>query len=104
MKCECHTDRIQKSIEMRFLFPYTKIPVRAVQGRRKLYYGRALSKIIGHHGWPPRQQKLAKNLTCFTKLNSLIILKNMYSHNTGKNMFLLGARKNICTAPFLGTQ
>ena len=51
MKRECHTDRIQKSIEMRFLFPYTKIPVRAVQGRRKFYYGRALSKIIGHHGW-----------------------------------------------------
>ena len=59
----------------------------------------------------------SKNLTHFTKLNSLYIEKNMFpqqsfltlkvlSHFTSfpANMFLVGVRKKICTTPFLEAQ
>ena len=45
----------------------------------------------------------AKNLTLFTSLNSLNIIK-IYSCNTAKNRFLVGVRKCFCTASFLDAQ
>ena len=55
----------------------------------------------------------SKNVTHFTNLSSLTILKT-YSINTVKNltqltnflatMFMVGVRKNICNAPFLDAQ
>ena len=55
----------------------------------------------------------SKNLIHFTNLDSINIAK-IYSRNTAKNlthftnfpanMFLVGARKNICTVSFLGVQ
>ena len=71
------------------------------------------------------QQKLVKkinhftihfhsiSLTYFTNLNSLNILKNIFPQHSEKTthftnflaqMFLVGARKNIWTAPFLDAQ
>ena len=58
-------------------------------------------------------QFCSKNLTNFTKLNSIDIEKNMLPQHGQKpfwlykflaNMFLFGVRKNICTAPFLDAQ
>ena len=44
-----------------------------------------------------------KNLTHFTNLNSLNIIKR-YSRNTTKSMVLVGVTKEISTAPFLDAQ
>ena len=76
---------------------------------RKLQVQQKLAKKIIHC----TMQFRSKNLTHFTNLDSLDI-ENICSRNTAKNlsdfkkfpadMFLLGVRENICTAPFLDTQ
>ena len=45
----------------------------------------------------------SKNLTYFTKLNSLNVIK-IYSRNAAKNMFPICVRRNIYSAPFLDAQ
>ena len=45
----------------------------------------------------------SKNLTYFTKLNSLNVIK-IYSRNAAKNMSPICVRRNIYSAPFLDAQ
>ena len=72
------------------------------QGRRKLFYGRGLSKNVGHHGF-------AQKTTLILRISTLLKLTIKCSQNTAKNlsqftnfsanMFLFGVTKNICTVP-----
>ena len=45
----------------------------------------------------------SKNLTHFTNFNSVNIIKNILPQRS-QNMYLIGVRKNIYTAPFLDAQ
>ena len=69
---------------------------------RKSQSQQKLAKTIKHF----TIQFHSKNITHFPNLNSLNIENNMlqktfWLYTFSRNMFLLGARKNICIAPFL---
>ena len=55
------------------------------------------------------QQKLAKKITClnlthFTNLNSLNIMRNILSQHSQKHVSGCFQKKNICTVSFLDSQ